>query len=146
MKIAITGHRPERLLSREGEVKEWVRESIRKYKGSDFLCGMARGVDQIGALAAIAEKIKLHCYFPYKHKLSDMEQFLVDKADEVIWCEDKYSGPDCYFKRDRRMVDDCDLLLVVWDGIKSGGTYYTYKYAVEQGKDVVIFPWKDNND
>ena len=32
------------------------------------------------------------------------------------------------------MVDDCDILLVVWDGIEVGGSYLTYKYAKEKGK------------
>ena len=39
------------------------------------------------------------------------------------------------------MVDDCDLLLVVWDGKPWGGTYLTYKYAVEEDKDILIYPW-----
>lgn len=140
MKIAITGHRPERLQGKEGEIKEWVRQQLKEYNCSAFLCGMAQGVDQLGALAAIAEKVKLYCYFPYKHKLSDMEQYLVNKAAAVRYMEDKYSV-GCYHRRDRRLVDDCDLLLVVWDGKENGGTYYTYQYALEKGVPVLLFDW-----
>ena len=117
-----------------------MRKSLKQYNCSDFLCGMTRGVDQLGALAAIAEKVNLHCYFPYKHKLSDTEQYIVDKAAEVLYLEDKYSD-GCFFRRDRRLVDDCDLLLVVWDGVKSGGTWYTFQYAIETRKDFLCFPW-----
>ena len=38
------------------------------------------------------------------------------------------------------MVDDCDLLLVVWDGKPFGGTYITYQYALEEGKNILIYP------
>ena len=39
------------------------------------------------------------------------------------------------------MVDAADICLVVWDGISTGGAYYTMKYAEEQGKEIRYFPW-----
>ena len=53
---------------------------------------------------------------------------------------EKYNKKN-YTKRDKKMVDAADICLVVWDGIPAGGTYYTMKYAEEQGKEIRYFPW-----
>ena len=102
---------------------------------------MAQGVDQIAALLTLKNGGNVECYFPYKHKLSEVEEYIVEKAAGVRYECEKFQK-ECFFKRDRRIVDDCDILIVVWDGIKTGGTYYTWKYAVDQGKDILIFPWR----
>ena len=41
------------------------------------------------------------------------------------------------------MIEDCDLLLVVWDGKPNGGTYYTYTNALERGKPILMFDWNN---
>ena len=107
---------------------------------------MAQGVDQIAALVAINNGVQVSCYFPYKKKLyGGQEYYIVENAAEVRYiCKEYQKG--CYIKRDRRMVDDCDLLLVVWDGKPWGGTYLTYQYALEEGKDVLIYPWVQVNE
>ena len=145
MKIAVTGHRPGRIRGKEGEIKKWIRDTLKQQKELNggkvsLISGMAEGVDQIAALAALSEDIKLECYFAYKHKLSDIEQTIADKAAEVLFLEDKYSG-GCFLRRDFRMIEDCDLLLVVWDGKPNGGTYYTYTNALEKGKPMLMFDW-----
>lgn len=109
---------------------------------------MAQGVDQIAALVAINNGAQVSCYFPYKKKLHGVQEYIAENAVEVRYvCEKFQKG--CYIKRDRRMVDDCDLLLVVWDGKPWGGTYLTYQYALEKGKDILFYPWvqvKENWD
>lgn len=40
-------------------------------------------------------------------------------------------------KRNEVMVDLCDEVLVVWDGV-SGGTQYTIQYAQKKGKPIRI--------
>lgn len=99
---------------------------------------MARGVDQIAATTAIDAGVGVRCYYPFPHTFSNLEDYVMTHA-EVIRYEHKDYVPQCYTDRDRRIVDDCDVLLVVWDGVKSGGTYYTYKYALEKGKKIEIF-------
>jgi len=47
-----------------------------------------------------------------------------------------------YFQRNRNIVDQTDMLLVVPlqnQPQSKGGTWYTHDYAVKQGKPVVIF-------
>ena len=40
-------------------------------------------------------------------------------------------------KRNETMVDLCDAVLVIWDGV-SKGTKYTIDYAKKKGKDVKV--------
>ena len=35
------------------------------------------------------------------------------------------------------MVDNCDVLLALWDGVERGGTWYTILYARFKGRPVV---------
>jgi predicted Rossmann fold nucleotide-binding protein DprA/Smf involved in DNA uptake len=142
MLVGITGHRPERLGRNWPVVERWIAEKIDKYRSNcgevGVISGMAQGVDQIAARVAIKKGVGLKCYFPFPHRMSDFEKYAIENAEEVRYEFDKYV-PQSYTTRDRRIVDDCDVLLVVWDGVKSGGTYYTYKYALEKGKKVEVF-------
>lgn len=99
---------------------------------------MARGVDQIAAVTALNKGVGVRCYYAFPRKFTDLEDYVLVNAEVTRFEQDKYS-PGVYLTRDRRIVDDCDVLLVVWDGVKSGGTYYTYKYALEKGKKVEVF-------
>ena len=51
--------------------------------------------------------------------------------------QDHY-GPGCMQRRNRYMVDHSALLIAVYDGRKTGGTYYTVKYAKSLDKDIRI--------
>ena len=142
MLVGVTGHRPERLGTNWPIVERWIAGKLEEYKARgekvSLISGMARGVDQIAATTAIDQGVGVRCYYPYMHKFSNLEDYIMTRA-EVIRYEHKDYVPQCYTDRDRRIVDDCDVLLVVWDGIKYGGTYYTYKYALEKGKKVEVF-------
>lgn len=147
VKIAVTGHRPPRIRGQEQEIKNWLKELLMNlkacYKDVILLDGMAQGVDQIAATIAFSQGIPLKCYFAYKHDLNKAEQEFAEIAEEIDWGYDEYPGKHAYLDRDRRMVEDCDILLAVWDGVESGGTYYTYNYAQELGKKVFRFhPWR----
>lgn len=151
LKVAVTGHRPERLNDTNRKSVEYWLDGIMKtlracYDELELISGMAQGVDQIAAVAAVNNGVGLRCYLPYKRKgkhIPYLVQFLFDSAIEVKYINEDYSGNQCYIERDRRMVDDCDLLIVVWDGIKFGGTYETYRYAAQKGKNMLIYPWKN---
>lgn len=39
-----------------------------------------------------------------------------------------------------KMVDHCDILLAVWDGIKSGGVWSTIRKAQKAGKQIIYCP------
>ena len=42
--------------------------------------------------------------------------------------------------RDEYMVEHCDILLAVWDGINIGGVWSTIQYAKKLGKPIIYFP------
>ena len=42
--------------------------------------------------------------------------------------------------RDRYMVNNCDVLIAVWDGIEKGGVWETVEYARAIGKPIIYFP------
>ena len=144
MKVGITGHRPARLKGREEEVRLWIIRELQELKEKNedisLITGMARGVDQIAALAAIDLHIPVECIFPYQHCFSEAEQYIVDHAMSVRFFSDKYKE-DVFLARDRRLVEESDILLVVWDGKFNGGAYNTYKYANSLRKEIWIFPW-----
>ena len=55
---------------------------------------------------------------------------------------DEFRQPHGYLRRDRNIVDETELLIVVplhteWQS--SGGTWYTHDYAVKLGRPVHIF-------
>jgi hypothetical protein len=51
-KIAITGHRPPRLLGQEEMIKKWGREQLLQLQPSVMYNGMAEGTDKLFALLA----------------------------------------------------------------------------------------------
>ena len=144
MKVMITGHRPERLGERINDVYNWIDTQFAKLGSENIeecITGCAKGVDTIFADCVIHNGLPLVCAFPYTHALSEPEQIMRDYAKEVHFqTEEWYKA--CYLDRDKWMVDRADVVLVVWDGIPKGGTYYTKKYAESKGKTVILFPWE----
>lgn len=144
VKIGITGHRPQRLkqLTTVNKLTDWLDLQFHEHMDSDkdfiLITGMAQGTDQIAAHEALLFGGRIWCYYPYWRKLHEFDDYLNSKADKVRYEYEKYV-PQCYIDRDRRIVDDCDVLLAVWDGIKSGGTWQTIKYAREIGRPIVYF-------
>jgi uncharacterized phage-like protein YoqJ len=142
MKIALTGHRPKRLNSQEKEIAKWISEQLisNRYEIEEVYSGMAQGADQIFAKTAQELNIPVICCYPYKKKrFHQDEKDIIDKAKDVRFISEKYTGNKVYWIRDKYMVDNCDLLLAVFDGIKEGGTWLTIDYANRIGKPIEYF-------
>ena len=145
MRIAVTGHRPKRLKGQQKEVKKWLSEQLNKYECTEAISGMAQGADQIFAQAAIEKNIPLICCYPYrKNFFHQEEQKILNKAEDIKFISEAYTGNRVYWFRDKYMVDNCDLLLAVWDGIKAGGTWLTINYAQKIGKPVIFYNFKED--
>ena len=141
MKVMITGHRPQRIKGREKEIKKWIEEQLEELQPRQAINGMAQGVDQIFAFVAKEKGIQLVNVYPhYRTNFHQDEEYLNENALIVFYAE-KYNKKN-YTERDKKMVDAADICLVVWDGIPAGGTYYTMRYAEEQGKEIRYFPWQ----
>ena len=50
---------------------------------------------------------------------------------------DKYE-PNCFFIRNRYMVQESSRVIAVYDGRESGGTLFTMRYAHALKKDVCV--------
>lgn len=154
MRMALTGHRPERLgydknsytTTEWVRIIDWLRLAITMNKVTDAYCGMADGCDIVYGIAVQSLKkegypIKLHCILPCKNYNSSNPWYNVLKevADEWIELSDEfYKG--CDNVRDQYMIDHSDELFAIWDGNKSGGVWSTIRKAQKKGLDIVYYP------
>ena len=153
MRVALTGHRPERLglpvdeTSKEwSRIRTWLEDTLFNLRSdSDKLhvySGMATGSDFLFAiLGCLIEYTKLHCVLPCKNYNSSHQYYeeIKAKADEWIELSDEfYKG--CDNVRDQYMVDHCDVLIAIWDGNKSGGVWSTIRKAQKAGKTIIYCP------
>lgn len=148
MKIAVTGHRPNKLWGYNYYTEHYIKlgkvlkQLLIDNKATVAISGMALGVDQIFAMVAIKNKIPLHAYTPCpnqdKQWNSDskiLHRSLLDKAETVYVVSEEYSI-EAMQKRNIAMVDNCDLLIAVWDGT-AGGTANCVSYAKMVGKPMI---------
>ncbi len=146
MKVGITGHDPVRLGDEESNVRDWIRQQLCNlracYKDITLVTGLSIGVDQIAAIQAIKMGIEVKCLLPHKDiKISDTMNYIINNA-EVEYLHETYIGTNIYQERNQKIVDECETLLVVWDGKNVGSVYYTYEYAKKQYKNIFLYPWK----
>ena len=149
-----TGHRPERICfpfwesSQEVEhVKLFLHNAILSAVNdgyTDFLCGMARGVDIWAGELIISLKrqfpnLALHAVIPYEGQQQSWPvgwqtryQNLLHFSCQTIILSPQYTK-GCFFERNRFMVDRSSRLIGVFDGIKKGGTAFTIDYARKNG-------------
>lgn len=145
MNCAFSGHRN---LLKELDVNLLDRVILNLIKTGvkNFYCGMAIGFDFIAAESVIALKkqydIKLFACIPcegqsesYTQINKERYQRILEACDgEIILAPSYYKG--CMFGRDRFLVDNCGVL-VSFLRKKSGGTYYTVKYAERKNIKII---------
>lgn len=159
MIIAGTGHRPNKLYefgqpySNEQHyaivdiVSEWLSENT----VDKVISGMAIGFDQALAAAAIKNNIPLIAAVPFQgqelrwnERTQEYFNQLIDQAEDVVYvCASGYAGWKMQ-KRNEWMVDNCDVLLALWNGDIYGGTANCIKYARSKGRKIVNL-WKDTS-
>jgi uncharacterized phage-like protein YoqJ len=99
-------------------------------------------------MSCLEQNIMFKLYLPFHPKIQAMYW-----NDEQKKCLDKQlrnaSGIDIidpnpsvnysvknYFERNRKMVDDANIVVAFWVGKKRGGTYDAMKYGLQQSKFV----------
>lgn len=135
---AFTGHRPQNLTFGFNEsdekcvalkkcVRQLIVELIEQHNVTAFISGMAIGVDMYAAEIVLELKaeypyITLECAIPcetqaakWSEPLRDRYYRIAELCDKETMLQTHYT-PDCMKKRNRYMVDQCDILLAVWDG------------------------------
>jgi len=159
LSCAFTGHRPKKLPWRYDEtsegcvqLKEVLASQIAKLIESgvtDFLSGMALGVDIICAELVLAQRaknpaLKIHCILPcveqdVKWPDSERERYrsILEQADSIVYVTRDYKK-DCMLERDRFLVEWSDCLLAVYNGEQRGGTAATVRYAKKAGREIIL--------
>jgi len=149
MKIAITGHRPDKLggynnNSIEELVKDHIKDLFYLLKPTFIWSGMALGVDQWAAELAIKLSIPFKAAVPFEGQESRWPLKSQEKYRELLKCSQEIIvvSPGGYApwkmqKRNEYMVDRADVVVAVWDG-SSGGTKNCVEYAVSQDKTIYL--------
>lgn len=146
MKIGITGHQ-----EREGIDWSWVKDTISAElrslsKVDQALSSLAAGSDQVFAGAAISLGIPVTAVIP----LDGYEQFFKGSSlavyrrllsqCKIVHLTGERDPEKAFLKAGQFIVDQCDLLMAVWDGGKAdgkGGTGDIVEYAHEVGRTVI---------
>jgi uncharacterized phage-like protein YoqJ len=148
MIVAGTGHRPNKLggYNNESFIKliNIAENALKQIEVTEVISGMALGWDMALAQAAINLNIPFIAAIPFKgyenmwqDKSKKYFYLLLSKAKEVKYiCDGDYS-PDKMQIRNKWMVDNSDLILSMYNGDKSGGTYNCIKYIETQKKQHV---------
>lgn len=123
-----------------------------------FYSGMAMGFDIIAAECVLLaaelndfRDVKLVCALPFKEQAASFPppwksryDEILSRADEIILISDKYYR-NCYFDRNRFLVDNSDCVLTWYDG-SAGGTKNTLGYAKSIGRKIINLNTEYEND
>ncbi len=144
MLIAWSGHRPDVFRdpgSAERSVKRLV--SAKAASGIEFISGGQRGVDQWAAQAAIDAGVPFRLVLPvtsarFTRDWSPSDRAMLDEllaqaaSAETIDPADEL-GPLAYDLRNELILRRADALVVVWTGVRQGGTFETICAARAKG-------------
>lgn len=154
--VAFSGHRTNRIAKFTADREKLFREvsfdtfvAIESYcikKGyHTFLSGMCEDFDLIAAEEVLNLKkeyphIHLKCVVPFKgqaerYTQADKRRYdtILAQADEVVTLQDGYTE-GCFLRRNNYLLENSAFLMVYYDSVAVGGTFYTLKRAVEQKK------------
>ena len=116
------------------------------------LTSLAEGSDQVFALSVLAAGGQLHVVIPcdgYEVTFAtvdarDAYAALLSLATDVIKLHYPEPSEDAYLAAGHRIVDQCDMLIAVWDGLPAvgkGGTADIVQYAAQHGtRSQVVWP------
>lgn len=165
MKIAITGHRPNKL----GNDYDLTSPLIKKIKDRiliiimnnssptqldnkeiTLISGMALGIDTLFAKIAIENNIPFIAAIPCVEQYKMWPDESIDRYFDIVnhplctqhYCTDSVYNTTCMQIRNEWMVDNCDILIAVWDG-SSGGTANCVKYAESKNKQIIYINPKE---
>lgn len=149
MIVAFTGHRPNKLGGYKTPnpmsdfISTKIRDTLKTLNPTKVISGMALGTDQWAATIAWLLGIPFVAAVPFEGQETawpeESQKFyrrLRERASEVVIVSSGGYSAKAMQVRNEWMVDNCDILIAVWDGTK-GGTYNCVKYAESKGKTIV---------
>lgn len=114
----------------------------------DFYVGGALGFDMLAAMMLVSLKKKnlnlnIHFILPcadYNNKWCredrEKQNYLQTYAKEIVVLNESYHE-GCMQERNRYLIDNTDCLIALLNR-NTGGTYYTYKYALKNAKKIIL--------
>lgn len=151
MIIAVTGHRPDKLGNEwdltgpySNKIRLALRRILTNMKPTKIISGMALGVDTIWALLGLEMGIELIAAIPCKNhsiKWSDSTKKIYDdilghSLTTTNYISEETYNDKCMQDRNVWMVNNCDMLVAVWDK-STGGTGNCVKYANSVKKMII---------
>lgn len=157
MILAVTGHRPERLVIGQRDayqpdvslaLRQFALQELRKFQGHGngvelVITGMSIGWDQAVAEAAFDLKVPFAAYVPFSGQADvwnsesrDRYDRLLDRASSIVACSEGPYGSWKFVRRNNMMVDHADHLLALYDGSGRGRTAQCVAYANQRLKPV----------
>lgn len=145
-RVGITGHRD------LGAAGAWVAASLfdlyMSESAVEVLTSLAEGADQIAANVAVARALGLYAIVPseqyeksFRDAFSRKDYFRLLALSRGVQTL-PYAEPseEAFFAAGRKVVEQCDVLFAVWDGLPAkgpGGTGDVVEYALAYRRRVV---------
>jgi hypothetical protein len=149
-RIGLTGHQelPEQAI---GPIKREFTEEIRPIESGVIISNLAAGTDQILARLALSHNFQLEAVIPCEQyettfNEADLDTYrtLLQLATAVTTLEYPEPCERAFMAAGKLVVDRCDLLMAIWDGVPSrgwGGTADVVEYARQIGRPTkIIWP------
>ncbi len=140
--LGITGHRPNRM-GDEPWLAEVLHRLVAKLEYQRGLSGMAWGADLLFCEACRDMGVAYDAIIPYPQQpdrwpLEWQARYreAVGLAQETQVLQPEYSA-GVYMKRNRMLVNRVSDVLVVWDGVREGGTWATVQMIEQKGMEWV---------
>ena len=112
-----------------------------------FISGMAEGVNLLAAELVLDLKwdypfISLECAIPFigqqqRYYQNNYERYqrIIKRADKVTILSNQYFK-GCLFERNKYMIDNSSILIAVFNGVKTGGTFQTIALAKKKNLEI----------
>lgn len=126
-KIGVTGTRSGMTNEQYFELRNFLNEC--DYRDLEFHHGDCIGVDEQAAKVAESVGARIVCHPPEKDEL------------RAFFTSHEIREPKSYFARNRNIVDEVDLLIVIpYQETRQdrGGTWYTYDYAKKKDRKIML--------
>ena len=158
----VTGHRPNTFPWKDNiedsrlqvllERIEKAVDTALEYGARKFICGNAASVDTWTAQVILKKRnlfpnIYLEIALPFSSHNSNIEscQIVQKQADFVHVVSTSKHRTAAYFDRNKYMVDNSDMIIAVYDDVKSpkSGTEKALEMAKKRGLEVIQVSWGD---
>lgn len=153
--VCITGHRdiPQEKI---GYVREQLRQEVEQAIEDGFtlfLCGMADGADlEFGAIVVEEKENHPHLFLeaaiPYANRLKSktpLFERVLAQCNGIKVISKEYR-PNCYFLRNRYLVQNSQRVIAVFDGREQSGTAQTIRMASAKKRDIRIIDIKPSHN